>query len=78
MKSTGFTIKTLIAVGAVSILAITMSLLNAQQPPAGGFGAGGRGGSGGGRGGFGGRGGGGRVGIATPLFVRSMPIRMVR
>jgi type 1 glutamine amidotransferase len=54
-------------VGAVTALAIAMSLLNAQ-PPFGGSGFGGRGGSGRG-GGFGGRGGGGRGGgIATPVF----------
>ena len=61
MMSTRLTLKTLIAVGAVSTLAATMTLLNAQQPPAGAAGAGGRGG-------FGGRGGGGRGGVATPLF----------
>jgi len=45
------TTRTLIAVGAVSLLAITMSLLNAQAPAAGGSGRGGRGAGGGGRGG---------------------------
>jgi len=35
MKLTRMTTRTLIAVGAVSLLAITMSLLNAQAPAAG-------------------------------------------
>jgi type 1 glutamine amidotransferase len=48
--------------GAVSILAITMSMLNAQAPAGGGRGGSGRGG----RGGFGG--GGGRGGVGPALF----------
>jgi type 1 glutamine amidotransferase len=51
--------KRVIAAGAVTFLAIAISLVNAQ-PPAGGSGRGGRGG-------FGGRGG-GRGGVAQPLF----------
>ena len=67
MKSTGFTTKTSLALSAVSVLAITISLLNAQPPAGGGSGFGGRGGSG--RGAFGRGGGGGRGGgIATPVF----------
>jgi type 1 glutamine amidotransferase len=62
MKSTGFTYKTLTAVGVVGVLAISLSLLNAQPPAGGGSGPGGRGGFG--RGGGGGRGG----GIGQPLF----------
>jgi len=50
MKSTGFTTRKLAAAGAVTLLAIAMSVLNAQAP-AGGSGRGGRGGGGGGRGG---------------------------
>jgi type 1 glutamine amidotransferase/Ca2+-binding EF-hand superfamily protein len=45
MKSTRLTTQTLIAAGAVSLLAITMSVLNAQAP--GGSGRGGRGAGGG-------------------------------
>ena len=59
MKSTRFTTKMLMTMGAVSILAITMSVVNAQ-PPAGGPGGSGRGGRGGG--------GGGRGGVAPALF----------
>ena len=59
MKS-GFTLKTLTAAGAVTFLAIAISLVNAQ-PPAGGFGGSGRVGRGGGGGGRGG-------GMAQPLF----------
>ncbi len=69
MKSTGFTTKTLIALSAVGVLAIGMSLLNAQAPGGGGSGFGGRGGFG--RGGSGARGGGGGGrggGIGTPVF----------
>lgn len=59
MKLSRLTTRTLFAVGTASVLAITMSVMNAQPP------AGGRGGSGrGGRGGFGG----GRGGVATALF----------
>ena len=62
------TTRTLIALGAMTALAVTMSLLNAQ-PPAGASGRGGRGGSGRGGGfGGGGRAGGGRGGIAPALF----------
>jgi type 1 glutamine amidotransferase len=73
MKSTGFTTKTLIALSAVSVLAIGMSLLNAQPPGGGGSGFGGRGGFGRGGSGGGGRGGGGfgggrGGGIGTPVF----------
>jgi type 1 glutamine amidotransferase len=46
MKLTRLTTRTLIAVGAAGLLAITMTLLNAQAP-AGGSGRGGRGGGGG-------------------------------
>ena len=46
MKLTKLTTRTLIAVGAAGLLAITMTLLNAQAP-AGGSGRGGRGGGGG-------------------------------
>lgn len=71
MKSTGFTTKILITLSAVGVLAIGMSLLNAQAPGPGGPGFGGRGGSGRGFGGGSGRGAfgrGGRGGIATPVF----------
>jgi type 1 glutamine amidotransferase len=60
MKSTRFTTfptKTLIAVGAMTILAATLTILSAQQP-GGGRGGSGRGGFGGGRGG----------GVAPALF----------
>lgn len=60
MKSNSTINKTWIAVGAVGILAATMSVMNAQ-PPAGGPGGSGRGG----RGGFAG---GGRGGVAPALF----------
>ena len=66
MKS-GLTAKTVIAAGAVTFLAIAISLVNAQPPAGGGQGRGrgGFGGSGrGGRGGFGR----GRGGIAPALF----------
>jgi type 1 glutamine amidotransferase len=64
--------KNWMAMSAVGVLAVTMSVVYAQPPAGGGFGGSGRGGFGGsGRGGRGGggRGGGGRGGgIATPLF----------
>lgn len=50
MKLTRMTTRTLIVVGAVGLLAITMSILNAQAPAGGGSGRGGRGGRGGGLG----------------------------
>ncbi len=69
MSSTVFTTKTLVVLSAAGLLAIGMSILNAQAPGGGGSGFGGRGGSGRGAfgrggGGFGGRGG----GIGTPVF----------
>jgi type 1 glutamine amidotransferase/Ca2+-binding EF-hand superfamily protein len=51
MKLTRLTIRTLIAVGAAGLLAITMSVLNAQAPGGGGSGRGGGRGAGGGMGG---------------------------